>query len=231
MSQKTTYIYTLSDPITNTVKYVGKTMNPKVRYNTYIKQAKKGKRNNLVINWVKSLLTNNLKPKMEIIDEVIGPWEWLEVYWIGQFKAWGFSLKNMTEGGDSNPMDNPEIRKIISDKMKKLEKNDEWKKNISLSKLGQTIHTEEQKIEYSKMNSGDGNPMYGKKHSDEVLAKMKLPVLQYDLDGNFIQEWASAADIGRETNMLARSINRCAKGDRTTAYGFKWVYKNKKGRD
>ena len=45
-----TYIYTLSDPTTNIVKYVGKTINPKMRYRTYIKQAKNGTRNNLVIN-------------------------------------------------------------------------------------------------------------------------------------------------------------------------------------
>ena len=81
------------------------------------------------------------------------------------------------------------------------------------------------------MNSGNRNPMHGKKHTNNALSKMKLPVLQYTLNDEFITEWPSAADIERETAMSARSINRCAKGDRMTAYGFKWVYKNKKGRD
>ena len=230
MTHKITYIYTLSDPISDTVKYVGKTINPKERYRTYIKQAKNGKRSNLVINWVKSLLKNDLTPKMDIIDEVIGPWEWLEKYWISQFKTWGFKLKNMTEGGDANPMDNPESRKKLSIKIRTIIKTDEWKKNISISKFGISVHTKEQKHKYSIMNSGKGNPMYGKKHSNNALNKMKLPVLQFTLNNEFIKEWSSAADIERETNMLGGSINRCARGDRATAYGFKWLYKNKKGR-
>lgn len=225
-----TYIYTLSDPTTNIVKYVGKTINPKMRYRTYIKQAKNGTRNNLVINWVKSLLKNNLEPKLEIIDEIDGSWEWLEQYWISQFKTWGFKLKNMTDGGDSNPMDDPEVRLKVSNHMKTLIKSPKWCENISKAKKGVSIHSDKQKNIYSKMNTGDGNPMFNKKHTLESLNKMKIPVLQYTLSGDFIKEWSSAADIERETDMLARSINRCAKGDRPTAYGFKWEYKNKKGR-
>jgi group I intron endonuclease len=220
-----TYIYTLSDPTTNIVKYVGKTINPKMRYRTYIKQAKNGTRNNLVVNWVKSILKQELEPKMEIIDEVEGEWEWLEQYWIGQFKTWGFTLKNMTHGGDANPMDNPEIRLKISNHMKTLVKSPKWCENISKSKTGVPIHTNEQKNIYRKMNSGNGNPMYGKKHTEIAVKKMSKVVLQYSLDGTFIKEWSSAADVERNTTMLARSINRCAKGDRPTAYGFKWLYK------
>jgi group I intron endonuclease len=167
---------------------------------------------------------------MEIIDEIDGEWEWLEQYWISQFKTWGFTLKNMTEGGDANPMDNLDVRIKISNHMKNIFRNDEWGKNISISKKGVKIHSDEQKLKYSKNNSGEGNPMYNKKHTNEALSKMKLVVLQYTLDGEFIREWKSAADVERETNMLARSINRCAKGDRATAYGYLWSYKNKKGR-
>jgi group I intron endonuclease len=225
-----TYIYVLVDPRTNLVKYVGKTINPKMRFRTYIKQAKSGKRNNLVINWVKSLLKENLLPKMEIIDSIEGEWEWLEVYWISQFKTWGFNLKNMTDGGDANPMNNPDVRLKISNHMKNIIRDDEWGSNISLAKKGVKIHSKEQIKKYSNDNSGNGNPMYNKKHTTDALEKMKLPVLQYTLDGNFIKEWSSAADIERETDMLARSINRCAKGDRPSAYGYKWEYKNKKGR-
>ena len=37
---------------------------------------------------------------MTVIDEVIGDWEWLEKYWIEQFKQWGFLLTNHTKGGE-----------------------------------------------------------------------------------------------------------------------------------
>lgn len=226
-----TYIYILLDPRTNIVKYVGKTTNPKDRLRCHIKDAKLKRRNNLSCNWIKSLLKLNLEPKFEIIDEIEGEWEWLEQYWIAQFKAWGFTLKNLTGGGDYNPMSNIISRKKVSDKLKGVSKSEKHKSNISKTKTGVSIHSDETKKLFSEMMTGNGNHMYGKKHSKDTLNKMKLKVIQLTIDGEFIREWDSAADIQRNSNMLARSINRCAKGDRETAYGFKWVYKNKKGRN
>ena len=49
------------------------------------------------------------------------------------------------------------------------------------------------------------------------------PVLQYDLDGNFIREWPSATDVGRE---VRSNIVYCLRGRYKSAYGYKWVYKN-----
>ena len=223
-----TYIYTLSDPITGKVKYIGKTINPKDRLKCYIKQAKYNQRNNLVINWVKSLLKKELEPKMEIIDEIEGDWKWLEIYWIAQFKSWGFVLKNVTEGGDDNPIDYLSSRLKESETLKNVPKSQKHKDKLSEVKTGVSIHSNEQKEIYSITNSGIGNPMFGKIHSKESLNKMKRPVIQYTLNDVLVQEWPSAADIERNTNMLARSINRCAKGDRATAYGFKWIYKTKR---
>jgi len=232
----TTYIYTLSHPLTGEVKYVGKSIDTKDRLRQHIKIAKYGRINNLSCNWVKSLLSQGLKPKMDVIDETVGEWEWLEMYWISQFKTWGFKLKNMTDGGDSNPMSNQTSRDKLSKSIKKTmsnfskEKREKINEKISKSKKGIKVHTEETKKIISKKISGNRNGMYGKKHDTDALQKMKLPVLQYSLEGEFIKEWASAADIDRETKMLARSINRCAKGDRSTAYGYRWEYKNGKGR-
>ena len=48
------------------------------------------------------------------------------------------------------------------------------------------------------------------------------PILQFDLDGNFIREWECASDVGRE---VQSHICACAKGKLSTAYGFIWKYK------
>ena len=48
------------------------------------------------------------------------------------------------------------------------------------------------------------------------------PILQYDLDGNFVREWECAYDVGKEVN---KGINHCLKGRTKTAYGFIWKYK------
>lgn len=53
-----------------------------------------------------------------------------------------------------------------------------------------------------------------------------VPVLQYDLNGNFIQEFPSIKAAGIEVNSTA--ICQCLKGKRKTAAGFIWKYKDLK---
>lgn len=52
--------------------------------------------------------------------------------------------------------------------------------------------------------------------------KLKKTVIQYDLDGNFIKEWKSATDVGREVRF---GIYQCVNGKRKTAFGYIWKYK------
>ena len=58
---------------------------------------------------------------------------------------------------------------------------------------------------------------------DNNRKSKNIPILQYDLDGNFIREWECATDVGRE---VQGHICACAKGKLKTAYGFIWKYKN-----
>ena len=53
------------------------------------------------------------------------------------------------------------------------------------------------------------------------------PIIQYDLEGNFIREWTTAAMASRFLNnpYLSASICGCCKGYHKTAGGFKWGYK------
>lgn len=98
-----TFIYTLSDPDTNEIRYVGKSNNPKYRLRKHIELSKQDKNKTHKENWILSLLNKNLKPIIEIIDEVsIDEWEFWEIYWIYQFKTWGFNLTNTTTGGGIN---------------------------------------------------------------------------------------------------------------------------------
>ena len=59
-------------------------------------------------------------------------------------------------------------------------------------------------------------------HKDNNRKSKNIPILQYDLDGNFIREWECANDVGRE---VSGHIYDCLKGSRKSAYGYKWVYK------
>ena len=48
------------------------------------------------------------------------------------------------------------------------------------------------------------------------------PVVQYDLEGNFIKEYPSAAEAARENGYRADVICWCCRGKLKTAYGFVW---------
>ena len=65
------------------------------------------------------------------------------------------------------------------------------------------------------------NNTYGNR-IDRVATSNKKPILQYDLDGNFVREWPSATDVGRE---VKGRICQCLKGKYKTACGFIWKYK------
>ena len=52
------------------------------------------------------------------------------------------------------------------------------------------------------------------------------PVLQFDLQGNFIREWPSGTKVEEELGIYQQSISSCCSGSRHTAGGYTWKYKN-----
>ena len=55
--------------------------------------------------------------------------------------------------------------------------------------------------------------------------KLSKVIIQYDFDGNFIKEWSSAAEIVRTTVYGQGNICACCRGERKTAYGYIWKFK------
>jgi len=94
-------IYTLSDPNTGEVRYVGKTQRPiKDRKSEHIYFAKKLNKT-YSHRWINSLLKNNQRPVFKVLDTCESKeWKLIEQYWISQFKDWGFDLTNHSVGGE-----------------------------------------------------------------------------------------------------------------------------------
>jgi group I intron endonuclease len=114
------------------------------------------------------------------------------------------------------------------------------------------MHKTELRKWYSEKFTGEGNPFYGKRHTEESkkyiaefmsqrnkkqgikvpkwgieksrLKKIKA-VLMYDLQGNFIQEFESCTDAGKFAGCKASEVSICAKGKRTQARGYVFRYK------
>lgn len=65
---------------------------------------------------------------------------------------------------------------------------------------------------------------------EELVKKSKKKttgkkVQQFTLDDILIKEYDSCEQAAREINKNSNVINRCARGERKTAYGYKWKYK------
>lgn len=87
------YIYTLSDPNTNEVRYVGKTINTKRRYKQHLYDKRQTSHKH---SWIISLKKIGLKPIMKIIEECNDNWEEREIYWISKYN----NLTNHKLGGN-----------------------------------------------------------------------------------------------------------------------------------
>lgn len=53
----------------------------------------------------------------------------------------------------------------------------------------------------------------------------RKPIVQYDLEGNFIREWESITNAAKETNQSHSNIADCCKGKTKTAKGSVWKFK------
>jgi hypothetical protein len=126
-------IYTLTDPFTNEIRYVGKTTakNYKNRLKAHSNPNQRADSNLHKFNWLKSIIARGGKPVMQILDTTAGEWEWLEQYWISQFRQWGFRLLNMSAGGESPP---PNKGWSQENKLK-LRQNSKFKKKLLVKTL------------------------------------------------------------------------------------------------
>lgn len=114
VKMETTFIYTLRDPRTHNIVYVGKADNLEKRLNVHLKE----KGHYPKVYWIKKLIRNGLIPSIDVLDVVLkSEWQFWERYWIQQLKSWGIRLLNKTnggEGGDTGITKEGRIRLSIS---------------------------------------------------------------------------------------------------------------------
>lgn len=163
------------------------------------------------------------------------------------------SLVNLTDGGDGIKNLSLEARKKISDSGKGKIISIEQRKKLSIAHKGkkQSKETIENRIKYLrgkicsnetrfKISQSNKNKIYskntlnkmsiaGKNMSIENRLKIneaiKKPILQYDLNDNFIKEWKSATDVKKELKIDDGAIAACCKGKRKSAGKYHWKYK------
>lgn len=167
-----------------------------------------------------------------------------ESYWIQQYNCIAPNGYNMTSGGEgtvgySRPqsteerlkrqassiqffIDHPEARQAASKRTKKLWQDEEYRKKVTESnrKFYQ---------EHPDMFKGENNPMYGKKHTEEALAKMrahaatrKNKIAQLDKDTlEIIKIFDGIKDAEKAMNISHGWLSRAARQGKI-AYGYRW---------
>lgn len=159
----TTFLYTLNCPLTGEIRYLGKSDNPFKRFKAHLSQAVRGK--TYKNNWILGLQAQELKPWMELLDEVpIAEWQFWEQEYIRVFSAINVRLTNGTAGGEG----------LVG-----LKFSAQHRANLSASKRGENHHffgktlTAEHRARIGLAGIGR-KPMAGKRHSPETREKMRL---------------------------------------------------------
>jgi len=114
-----------------------------------------------------------------------------------------------------------ETKDKISKGMKGIKRSQETKDKISKSIKGQT-RTLEQCVNISKATKGKKKSF----RTEEHKAKLRKPVRQLDIQGNFITLHESVSSAGLKIGTHYTGITKCANGKQKTCGGFKWEWKN-----
>jgi group I intron endonuclease len=169
-----------------------------------------------------------------------------EKYWIKVLNSLAPNGYNLTSGGEgtlsfSRPQtaeerekrsisnkkfyeNNPKAREEASKRTTELWKNEEYRKKV-------TEGNKKFYQEHPNMFKGENNPMYGKKHTEESLAKIrahaatrKAKIAQLDKDTlEIIKIHDGVKDAEKELGVSHGWISKAARQDKI-AYGFKWKF-------
>lgn len=143
---------------------------------------------------------------------------------------------NLQEGG-SRLNENAVEKSKKSHSGRKLTK--EHRENISkgLGGRGETNvnfgrkQTEISRLHNSLSKRGEKHPNFGKhlKEStkNKIRDKVSKPIVQYDLDGNFIKIWKNQRVAGEELGISYKAISNCLRKKNHTCGGFKWEFYKK----
>jgi hypothetical protein len=65
---------------------------------------------------------------------------------------------------------------------------------------------------------------FSQEHKEKISKALSIPIVQLDLQGNYIAVHQSSKQIERDFGFDNGYIIKCCKGEVKTAYKFKWYY-------
>lgn len=171
-------IYTLIDPRTDSVRYVGKTVQtPRRRLRRHLAESYMAAGTTHKDRWLRSLKAVGLEPRIEVIDRCSSLEELsaAERRHIARLRALGVNLVNATDGGDGTGgwHHTAESRAKISAALRGRVMSDDHRRNIGLSSVGRKA-TEETRAKLSAERRARGiypPPRYGADNNKTKLTE------------------------------------------------------------
>jgi hypothetical protein len=177
-----------------------------------------------------------------ILDEVKdNEWIFWEKYYISLFKSWGYELKNKNDGGGGTTRGTfQKSQKLKKSKSKAILQYDlegnfikEWESGKQVAdELGLTNASLITYVLKNKIPTAYKSLWRYKTESYPLKIipptyweNNLVPILQYDLEGNFIKEWRSGKEASLYLNVNKQNICNALKNRAQSAYGYIWKYK------
>ena len=219
------YIYTLQNPVTGEIRYIGRTKRClRARLNSHISASKYCKDHKA--NWIKYLIKNNLRPEIYLLDIVE---EELEDYWekfyISLFKTWNFNLNNSTLGTESYGRHSAETRLKISISNTGKKRTEQQKAQIKATRNLETFKSEEYREKISEIHK--------QRYIDNPELRLKRAILkgskefnvyriEKDKSRTFLKSFIIKEECQKEFNLSRQAIRKALNRDGVARR--KWLY-------
>ena len=206
-------IYALICPITNNIRYIGKTTSTLEKR---LKRHKKEKNNTYKSRWIFKLKKLNLIDDLKIIlieECVKEELNIREIFYIKNYKENGFDLTNTTDGGDGS---------LGFKHTKKFKEH--------ISKIFKEYYIKNPR-------NGINNPMYGNKHSEESKNKMskgmkgRIPYNKGKFGTTLSDEHKEKISKSLIGNIFARGYKHSDETKKKVSEASKKYWENKKNRE
>lgn len=148
----------------------------------------------------------------------------LEIFyikWFGRKDLHLGTLCNLTNGGDGKS------GMLVTSLTREKQSNSHKGRSFSIEsrlKISNSNKGKLRKLE-TRIKNSIASKNRSVEHKNKIYIHIRKPVLQFDLNDNFIKEWISATDVQNILKIKKQSICRCCKNKVKSAGGFKWKYK------
>ena len=206
------FIYIIKNTINHHV-YIGQTRRTiEIRWKEHLRHCNQEK-NQVLGRAMKKYGKNNffIEQLEECEDSLLDE---REKYWIAYFNSFHDGY-NVTAGG-SNAF---EMTSLVN------EVYELWNQGLTVKKIIEEVGLNQETVRRYLRKCGVSDDAIHIR-ANKVIAKSKSKtVLQFDLNGNFIQEWESTMAIERTLGFNHRNISAVCNGKRKTCGNFVWKYK------